>query len=556
MSELNQQSIQAIQSWLDSIDDQEAKVLNVFVPRLVEAWHEGHTYIEVCAEEEKCLSALKVLVGERDAPFILSHHRLFIGRLWQMEWDLAREVVRLACQDIPMQLSEQLQNYLQTWFADAKSEGQKQAVINALHHQFTLISGGPGTGKTTTVAKLLALLCADGMSKNEQAALPRIALAAPTGKAAAHMGLSLHRAVNTFDVSERVKQHLLQLEGQTLHRLLQQRPPMMQAQFHRERPLPYDIIVVDEAGMLDLPMMLSLLQATADGSRLVLLGDANQLPSVGVGAVLSSLMRSHSLNQHIAFLTYSHRFHQDSGIGHLAQTIARGDAEQAWASFQHYAHDVKQQQGNAQQQAQALHQEHQAYWQAVEENDVVKVFQHQSDVMVLAARHEEAEALNRAYCQYVQTAKGERWAAHQWFAGQIIMIERNDYAQNLFNGDIGVVLWDKVNHEQPQLLAYFPDTTGYRGIALSMLPEHKTAFAITVHKSQGSEYQTVWYIAPEHGDSPLSNRPLLYTAVTRAKKQFVYWGNRNSFNHAIKQQESRRTALSQCIDECYQSEQF
>lgn len=146
-----------------------------------------------------------------------------------------------------------------------------------------MITGGPGTGKTTTVAKLLALICGE----NEN--LPHIALAAPTGKAAAHMARALHRAINGFDAPEAVRRHLLKLEGQTVHRLLKLSPPKMQAAFDHIRPLPFDVLIVDEASMLDTALMLQLLKAVKTGARVILLGDENQLPSVGIGAVLSVL---------------------------------------------------------------------------------------------------------------------------------------------------------------------------------------------------------------------------------------------------------------------------
>ena len=147
-----------------------------------------------------------------------------------------------------------------------------------------LVTGGPGTGKTTTVAKLLALLCADA------AEMPRIALTAPTGKAAAHMTRSLHRALSSFKVgSEQVLQHLTVLEGQTVHRLLKLNPAVGYSKFNREQPLPFDIVVADEASMLDLPLLHQLLCAIPEHGRLILLGVENQLPPVGIGAVLPVL---------------------------------------------------------------------------------------------------------------------------------------------------------------------------------------------------------------------------------------------------------------------------
>lgn len=259
------------------------EVLANCTERLFQALQNGHSFIRLSGGEADALSALAPVVGTSAAPLILEGRRLFLGRMWQLEYDLAAEIKRLAAAGTSAPDAAGARQNLAKWFQGTGSEGQRDAAALALLQSFMVITGGPGTGKTTTVAKLLALIC--GEDEN----LPNIALAAPTGKAAAHMARALHRAINGFDAPEAVRRHLLKLEGQTVHRLLKLRPPKMQAAFNPVYPLPFDVLVIDEASMLDTALMLQLLKAVKTGARVILLGDENQLPSVGIGAVLSVL---------------------------------------------------------------------------------------------------------------------------------------------------------------------------------------------------------------------------------------------------------------------------
>ena len=273
--DLNQAAAEAAVALFQRIAPDVVEVCEPFIYRLFAALQDGHTFIWLHDDEAAVLQEAAPLVARTgDAPLVLQGRRLFLGRIWQLERDLAREIVRLAKADLPVLNREQSRQNLADWFQETGSEGQQAAAALALLQPFMLISGGPGTGKTTTVAKLLALLC------DAAPVLPRIALAAPTGKAAAHMARSLHKALARFAVPEAVKAHLQALDGQTVHRLLKLRPPQMQPQFDAESPLPLDILVVDEASMLDLSLLLNLLRAVPNGCRVVLLGDEDQLPSV------------------------------------------------------------------------------------------------------------------------------------------------------------------------------------------------------------------------------------------------------------------------------------
>ncbi|SUA35748.1 recombinase D [Neisseria zoodegmatis] len=566
--DLNQAAADAAVAMLRRHAPEEAEVVEPYVSKLFAALQEGHSYIWLEEHEARSLQRAQSVVGSSgDTPLILAGRKLFLGRIWQLERDLAAEIVRLAGAAVPPVDWLQAGRNLEAWFGLEGSNGQRDAAALALLKPFMLISGGPGTGKTTTVAKLLGLLC------GHAGKLPRIALAAPTGKAAAHMARALHKALATFDLPDAVRNHLLQLEGQTVHRLLKLRPPQMLPLFDRDQPLPLDILIIDEASMLDIALLLQLLQAVPSGCRVVLLGDENQLPSVGAGAVLSELAQKTVLTaetaqeleamlpqhgftvaehapllaENVARLQVSHRFGDDSGIGCLARAVAAENADEAWAQFARFPDVLEVKAGSGKQQAEELYRCQQRYWQAVDAGDVAAAFQHQGDAVVLAARRDDAQAFNEEYRRCLQR-HGRARADAPWFAGQVVMVSRNDYALDVFNGDIGLILPD--DEQQDVLAAYFPVAGSYRKIALSRLPVHETAFAMTVHKSQGSEYHEVWLLPPrqaEAGNAHGLNKALLYTAITRARERFVFWGGKEVFQTACTLNERRRSALREMI---------
>jgi len=551
---------------------QGASVIEPYVVRLFAALQNGHSFIYLDKADVDALSNLPNLVGNMDKPLILQGRKLFLGRMWQLEHDLAVEIKRLASAEAEEVNFMAASKSLSDWFDPKDSKEQRDAAALALLQNFMLITGGPGTGKTTTVAKLLGLIC------NNSAKLPRIALAAPTGKAAAHMARALQRALDGFDLSPSIKAHLESLEGQTVHRLLKLRPPQMRPAFNHEHPFALDVLVVDEASMLDVSLLLHLLRAIPSGCRVIFLGDEFQLPSVGVGAVLAALSRrtvldketaeqlsiylpEHgfpveenppALSQNVAQLTVSHRFGADSGIGCLARVVVSGKSGEGWAQFALFPDELEIREGRLKQQAELLYRKHEKYWQAVDKNDVALAFGHAADVVVLAVWRQDAEAFNEEYCRYLQR-KHRAGADTPWFAGQIIMIARNDYTLEVFNGDIGLIMPDAESANG--LAAYFPNADGFKKIAISRLPQFESAFAMTVHKSQGSEYREVWLLPPsgkieQGGDDALSglNNALLYTAITRARERFVFWGNEEQWRLAGETRKPRRTALGDILD--------
>lgn len=552
---------QACLTFLCQINAKEANIIAPYLNRLFFALDNGDTFIQLHNEEKATLNALNTFLHQKNAPLVLTGNRLALALQHHLEKQIAQKIHAL-CNTLDNTLPEKdTQNLLNTWFSDEKSRDQKSAVALALFNQFMLISGGPGTGKTTTVARLLALLC------EQKETLPEIQLIAPTGKAAMRMTQAIQNSIaqHLNGISERTKQHLRQLRAQTIHRLLALKPPQMRPLFHPEHPLTADIVLLDEASMIDNHLFHQLLFALPTHCRLILLGDTNQLPAVGIGAILQSLNQSpflsektelahkaqsllqtntlpETLKQNHAHLTISHRFNEKSGIGQLAKAVLNGETQQAWDCFQRFSSDLEQHSNNIDNIAKQLYQAQHNYWQIISQNTqdnntLIDAFNALTECIVLTATHEDSEAFNLAYCRLLAQKKHLQ-AKQTYFTGQIIIIQENDYRQALYNGDIGIITQEAQRH-----VAHFLDYSGsLKTIAVSLLPKHDNAFAITVHKSQGSEYQNVYFISPK--EASLMNRALLYTAITRAKERFIYFGEENLFQAACQNNNTRKTALA------------
>ncbi len=544
-----------------------------YLRQLVHGLDEGHTCLSLAPWQAQALSDAMPLVSttpEVVAPLLLWRQRLSFMRQWQEEAELAQRLLALSQQPALAFHPAEAQLVLTALFGADNHDRQKQAAALSLLQAFLLISGGPGTGKTTTVAKIVATLLLVLKQKIS------IALAAPTGKAAAHMAAAFQKAFASLQgqLDWVMQDELLSfvplvegLQGQTLHRLLKLNPLTQQARYHQDQPLPYDLIIVDEASMIDSGMMRQLLAATAPNSRLILLGDKDQLPSVGAGAVVQALFRPTALSattaaqlnaylpkhgipsvadpglaQCVLALTHSHRFDAQSGIGALARAVNEAPDDVA-----DILNDFPEQLRLLPQTAALypdLYQAQAQYWQAIQANDVSQAFIHQQDVIVLSALKDDALRFNETYEGYL-AKRGHRQAQEVFYPGKVIMISANDYPLNLFNGDIGIVLLD----EAGTLKVYFPSAEGFRALPLSMLPEHESAFAFTVHKSQGSEYQAVWLLPPSYSIDEqdqayaLMNRALVYTAITRARTTFGFVGAPSALVAAARQVAERDSLL-------------
>jgi exodeoxyribonuclease V alpha subunit len=477
------------------------------------------------------------------SPLVLSPDgtRLYLRRAWVAEQSIRASIqARLAT---PCDVPADLQLRLDSLFSSAPSKEpdmQRIACEVAAKNAITLITGGPGTGKTTTVVRLLALLV--GASTRDL----HIHLAAPTGKAAARLTESIRNALAKMpaDVQARIP-----TQAQTLHRLLQTHSPNASVQ-----QLATDVVLVDEASMVDLEMMARLLQAVPPTARLILLGDKDQLASVEAGAVMSQLCTGSLLRHQTVTLLHSHRFHAQSGIGHWAKAVNHNEADNTpalkalWKAAPDWLATLPVQQSLDGDTPQAdvtqlqLASAHDAklgvglrygwrHWlallephrsshahtaQACSDAQAVELLKAFTEFCVLCAVREGPLGVVQLNAQ-VEHALG--LGQGTWYAGRPVMVTRNDYALDLMNGDIGLCL----PAPDGVLRVAFPAVEGgVRWVMPSRLESVDTVFAMTVHKSQGSEFAHVLLVLPAQ-ESPVLTRELVYTGLTRAKQRLTLW---------------------------------
>ena len=495
-------------------------------------------------------------------PLILDGERLYLARYQAYEAQLAAQLLSRAA-DQPAVDEVQLSDSLQRLFANnvQQPDWQRLAAAQAVRKRVAVISGGPGTGKTTTVVRLLAALL-------EQPGGERLAigLAAPTGKAAARMAEAIRNAKASLPVSETIKAALPE-QARTLHRLLGSRGDRPQVRHTAANPLALDVLVVDEASMVDLAMMAKLLDALPANGRLILLGDKDQLCAVEAGAVFAELCDGRGFNASAAadlqrltgqsvpveaptsmlgdavvLLTHSHRFAGDSGIGELARRINGGAARGTLSLLQEGRSDLHWQ--SAPTPAALLtriEQGYEGYLQAARAGEPAAAFAAFNQFRVLTAQREGAfgvsglnEALEARYRRRFKLAERERW-----YAGRAVMVQSNDYALGLFNGDIGICLQTELG-----LRVLFESEEGFRTFTTARLPSHETALAMTVHKSQGSEFSEVLLVLPEQ-PSPLLSRSLFYTGITRAKHKVEIWALAPRISEAVNTKAERAAGLAE-----------
>ena len=450
--------------------------------------------------------------------------RLYLRRAWQAEQTiLARLVERQALPlDPPAQLGERLDALFQGMTGPGVTL-QKKACEVAARHRFTLVTGGPGTGKTTTVVRLLALLAAAARDRGQ----PFVArLAAPTGKAASRLVESIGKQLAALPAgyAEGVP-----TEATTLHKLLGLRGD------DADRPLApivADAVVVDEASMIDLGMMASLLTAVPLSARLILLGDKDQLASVEAGAVLAQLCARASLADQTVTLTHSQRFGADSAIGRGATRVNAGDAGAVTDDFKALpvwspgsAASVYRLAGDLRAQLPAVVHQGWAAWRArvnalrasghdCDDATALALLDDFGQFQILCALREGPEGV-RALNAQVEKALGFD-ARESWYVGRPVMVTRNDYALKLMNGDIGLCL----PRDGGKRVAFRDAEGRLRWVLPSRLDDVETVFAMTVHKSQGSEWPELLLALPGKA-APVLTRELLYTGLTRAKQRFT-----------------------------------
>ena len=474
-----------------------------------------------------------------NSPLVLAGHRLYLRRNFTFEQQVAAHIRQRL---VPQATSHTLAQQLAQLFPGDGVDWQKLACAVASRQRFAIITGGPGTGKTTTVVRLLGLL--------QQAASPRlrIGLAAPTGKAAARLTESIAGAVNRLQINDEVKASI-PTDVSTLHKLLGVIPNSRHFRHHHQNPLHLDVLVVDEASMVDLEMMHALLDALPPEAKLILLGDKDQLASVEAGSVLGDLCNGaeaggynaetlawfealsgapvsevspgrQALAQCRVMLRHSHRFGAQSGIGQLARAVNRGDAETALRLFD--CDDLSRL--PPEQLLPLASRGYRHYLQVMQQRRQADLDSWASAVLTAFGQFQVLCALRQG--NYGVTGLNEQIAealaaeklisqAHGWYEGRPVLVTRNNYTLELMNGDVGICL-----HDGERLRVAFVTAGGIKWVLPSRLTDVETVYAMTVHKSQGSEFAHAVLVLPD-SLSPVLTRELIYTGITRAREHFT-----------------------------------
>lgn len=543
-------------------------------------WPNREEWIDTLARSE--------LIGDgvTPSPLVLDRERgrLYLRRYWQYEQRLAQQIRTRAkgtddSLDLPL-LREGVERLFPRISADShEAGGQRRAAVMAVLRRFAILSGGPGTGKTSTVVKLLALLVEQAAAAKQPR--PVLTLVAPTGKAAARLVESIQRAKEGLPCSPAVKLAITE-EATTIHRRLRPLPGRPGRFRHdAESPLATDLVLVDEASMVDLALMVRLLDAVPPHARLILLGDRDQLASVDAGAVLGDICNAEDQRGFstafagriaeisgdptpaavsapeatgiwdcVAHLTKSYRYAESSGIGVLARAVNAGDAASVRRILTSgdYAdvalRPLPEGAGLGDELRALLVNGYRPYLTA---RGAAAKFEAFNRFRILCAHRRGPHGVNDTNDLAERALASARLLTRSGatYAGRPVLVTTNDYNVRLFNGDIGLILEEETS--RGRLVATFSSPDGKaRSLAPARLPPHETAFAMTIHKSQGSEFDEVVVLLPAE-ISPILSRELIYTAVTRARHKVTIFGDADLVAHAVTQKIERASGLREAI---------
>ncbi|ROU08567.1 exodeoxyribonuclease V subunit alpha [Lysobacter enzymogenes] len=557
-------------------------------------WPEPQAWLDALAQSRWVATPAADAAAEADAPLVLERGLLYLRRYREYERRLAAGLRRLqAFAPPPADLAALAPLFAQLFPQARDDDRQARAAALALLQSLLLATGGPGTGKTTTIARLLVLLIAQ--ARVDGVAPPRIALAAPTGRAAERMAESLRAAAERLrglpafaaDAGEADADprtgfdagllDALPQQAGTLHRLLGVVPDRPRFRHDARNPLPFDIVVVDEASMVDLPLMCKLVEAVPDGARLILLGDRDQLPSVEAGDVLAAIVDAAGdddglpaaqaralrplLGDAVAVLPAptplgANRVHLRRGyrqadslrLAPLADAVREGDADTALALLRsgelagvHFHEDVHDPlAGNGRERLLPA-------WRAIGEAEgPEQALALAARLRLLTALRDGGQGAAPLNARIEEALAGAHRAAY--FHGRLLLITENSYRHGLFNGDIGVCLRARAadGREDPAAgtVAWFAGgSQGVRAFHPSALPAHSGAFAMTVHKSQGSEFERVWLQLPRQDARHLS-RELVYTGLTRARGEVHLAASESVLRAALARHAARVSGLA------------
>lgn len=504
-------------------------------------------------------------------PLILDNTRLYLYRYWNYEQNLAQALLSRAKNKNESDITESaafLSSLTDQSRAHPDTDWQTISALLSLLNQFTVICGGPGTGKTSTAAKVLLLLnmC---LKKNL-----RIALAAPTGKAAARLCESIQSVISTLNISGELKKKIPCLTH-TIHRLLGTIPFSPDFRHNSSFPLPYDVILIDEASMIDLALMSKLVAAVPQKCRLIMMGDRDQLSSVEAGAVLGDICDTGNAHQFtlkqseiikkilpgykepgnlleppiadcIVTLRKSYRFNETSGIGVLSRAVNRGDISSTL--------DILDSGRFTDCSRKTLPSEHAIYSTLKSsvmeffaplssEKDPLTALKHLDKFKILCAARQGPYGVNSINRMVINILVNSGLIARETdlYSGLPILINTNDYTLDLYNGDSGIILSEHNNPINYRAVFMGPQST-VKFFQPRQLRSWEVAYAMTVHKSQGSEFDHVTLILPP-SPIPVLTRELVYTALTRARKSVEIWSNETILEKAVLSRTIRESGL-------------
>jgi exodeoxyribonuclease V alpha subunit len=507
--------------------------------------------------------------GEPDRPLVVDGDLLYTERMWEFQSRLADRLLARAAH--PADGTDALVELLGRMF-DGRDSLQVAAAVLALTSRLTVIAGGPGTGKTYAIARIVGAAVERAITSGER--LPHVAVAAPTGKAAARLTEQLHDFAASGRLSEQAATVVGELEAVTIHRLLGSRPGRGGFRHDGDSRLPHDLVVIDETSMVSLPMAARIVDATRPSARLVLVGDPDQLASIEAGTVLADLVgeardrvtlgpdararieqvapgvlgetdgaTSGPLADHVLTLDRGHRFDERSAVAEVADAIRHGDADRVIAELA-VGREGLSWVDPGERTLDRLHEvlvpaiEHaRALIELASAGMVDEALERLSDLALLCA-HREGPVGVSDWVQLIEqrTRTTPGWTG-VWYPGRPVMVRANDYRLRLFNGDIGVTV-----AVDGTLQVAFPDASGARLVGPGQLSAIEGVQAMTIHKSQGSQFRRVIILVPGQ-DSRLLTRELLYTAVTRAEQHVTVVGSEGAIRDAVNRPVTRASGL-------------
>lgn len=511
-------------------------------------------------------------------PLILDGNLLYLFRYWDYEKKVTDSIRERLSSQPAKRSNPGIKSGLERLFPNNNKkevDWQKVAALVSLLKKFCVISGGPGTGKTRTVARILALFLEQAGSERK-----RIFLGAPTGKAAARLEEAVNEAKAGLPCAEAIKAAIPE-EAFTIHRLLGAIPHLSTFRFNAQNPLAADLVIIDEASMVDLALFAKLIQAIPLSANLILLGDKDQLSSVEAGAILGDICDTGNTHHYSSALTEdvkkiggenissnmalgekpgiqdslvqlqkSYRFGETSGIGALSRAVNDGEFDRIMTLLKAGPYSDIHWQVLPGPDRLAMHLKErilQGFSAYFREEDPVKAFDLFNRFRILSPLREGPFGVRNLnlLVEALLRKEGLIRQDNRWYFGRPIMILRNDYTLKLFNGDVGLILPDPSLDHQPRAFFPSPDGTVRKYLPLR-LPEHETVFVMTVHKSQGSEFEEILLLLPDKM-SPVLTRELIYTGLTRAKQRVEIWGREEIFKIAVNRRIERTSGLRNAL---------